>query len=200
MAFSSKATSRRGITTNEGLMKASDRFQRDDKEADTNQDGELTPFERERADAIQKDTTMKFSKGGMMADDALGYDEESGNPIPLGSSDAEVRDDIDAKLSTGEFVLPADVVRYHGLKNILDMIDEAKYGLMCMHKDGYLKVSGEEPEEKEGEQEESEDEDDSGVEVASFEVTEETMQGKETYKSNPRMIGMAKQPKIVFAI
>ena len=193
MAFSSKATSRRGITTNEGLMKASDRFQRDDKEADTNQDGELTSFERERADAIQKDTTMKFSKGGMMADDALGYDEESGNPIPLGSSDVEVRDDIDAKLSTGEFVLPADVVRYHGLKNILDMIDEAKYGLMCMHRDGYLKVSGEEPEEEEGE-------DDSGIEVASFEVTEETMHGKETYKSNPRMIGMAKQPKIVFAI
>lgn len=195
MAFSSTATSRRGITTNEGLMKASDRFQRDDKEADTNQDGELTPFERERADAIQKDTTMKFSKGGMMADDALGYDEESGNPIPLGSSDVEVRDDIDAKLSTGEFVLPADVVRYHGLKNILGMIDEAKYGLMCMHEDGYLKVSGEETEE-----EEVEDEDDSGIEVASFEVTEETMQGKETYKSNPRMIGMAKQPKIVFAI
>jgi hypothetical protein len=185
--------SRRGITTNEGLMKASDRFQRDDNEADTNQDGELSPFERERGDAIQKDTTMKFSKGGMMADDALGYDEESGNPIPLGSSDVEVRDDIDAKLSTGEFVLPADVVRYHGLKNILGMIDEAKYGLMCMHEDGYLKVSGEETEEED-------DEDDSGIEVASVEVTEETMHGKETYKSNPRMIGMAKQPKIVFAI
>jgi hypothetical protein len=35
----------------------------------------------------------------------------------------EVRDDIDAKLSEGEFVVPADVVRYIGLEKLMMMSD-----------------------------------------------------------------------------
>lgn len=183
MAFSSKKETRKGITTTAGLMKAEERFQRDDKEADINNDGELSDYEKERADAIQKDKTMRFAKGGMMADDALGYDEESGNPIPLGSSAEEVRDDIDAKLSTGEFVLPADVVRYHGVKHILGMIDEAKMGLMAMHEDGMLQVDGEEESEEYDEEVETEDEE---------------IEDEEEPKS--KMYGTMKRPTIVFTV
>ena len=33
----------------------------------------------------------------------------------------EVRDDVPINISEGEFVLPADVVRYHGLEKIMNM-------------------------------------------------------------------------------
>jgi hypothetical protein len=45
-------------------------------------------------------------------------DPISNNPVPVGSTKKEVRDDIPANLSEGEFVLPADVVRYHGLEKL----------------------------------------------------------------------------------
>jgi len=91
----------------------------------------------------------------------VGHDEESGNPIPAGSTDKEVRDDVEALLSEGEYVLPADVVRWHGLKHIQEMRDEAKCGLMCMSMDGQIKT----PESDEAYEEPSDDED--------VEVTEE---------------------------
>ena len=57
---------------------------------------------------------------------------------PPGALDEEVADDIPAFLSTGEFVLPADVVRWHGLKHIMEMRDEAKAGLMAMEYEGQI--------------------------------------------------------------
>ena len=57
---------------------------------------------------------------------------------PPGALDEEVADDIPAFLSTGEFVLPADVVRWHGLKHIMEMRDEAKEGLMAMEYEGQI--------------------------------------------------------------
>jgi cobalamin biosynthesis protein CobT len=68
----------------------------------------------------------------------MSYDEVSGNPIPLGSTAENVRDDIDANLSSGEYVLPAHVVKYHGLKHIMEMQAEAEMGLMSMHMDGLI--------------------------------------------------------------
>ena len=88
---------------------------------------------------------MKKCHGGLACncDDfelgTVGYDEVSGNPIPAGSSDTNVRDDIPAALSDGEYVVPADVVRYHGLKTFVDMYDEAKMGLMMMQAEGQIK-------------------------------------------------------------
>lgn len=43
-------------------------------------------------------------------------DPVSGNEVPPGSLPEEVRDDIDARLSEGEYVVPADVVRFFGVK------------------------------------------------------------------------------------
>ena len=55
-------------------------------------------------------------------------DPVSGNEVPTGSLPEEVRDDIPAQLSEGEYVVPADVVRYYGVKHFEDMRTEAKQG------------------------------------------------------------------------
>ena len=78
--------------------------------------------------------TMMEEYGGMM----VGMDEMSGNPIPPGSNEMNVRDDIPAVLSDGEYVVPADVVRWHGLKHLMEMRDEAKFGLMAMYAEGQI--------------------------------------------------------------
>ena len=65
-------------------------------------------------------------------------DPVSGNEVPPGSLPEEVRDDIDARLSEGEYVVPADVVRYFGVKVFEDMRMEAKMGLSQMDKDGRI--------------------------------------------------------------
>lgn len=80
----------------------------------------------------------------MAPDNTVGIDPVSGNPIPIGSSAENVRDDIPAALSEGEFVVPNDVVRWFGLKTYMDMHQEAKMGLMMMHNIGQIKgVEGE---------------------------------------------------------
>jgi hypothetical protein len=77
---------------------------------------------------------------GIMAPDVVtGFDPVSGNPIPLGSTAENVRDDIPAALSEGEYVAPADVVRWHGLKTYVEMQQEAKMGLMAMASIGQIK-------------------------------------------------------------
>ena len=59
-----------------------------------------------------------FAEGGMN-DEGGTVDPVSGNDVPAGSLQNEVRDDIDAKISEGEFVIPADVVRYIGLEKLM---------------------------------------------------------------------------------
>lgn len=41
-------------------------------------------------------------------------DPVSGNTAPIGSKPEEVRDDIDIRVSTGEYVINAQTVRYFG--------------------------------------------------------------------------------------
>jgi hypothetical protein len=80
-----------------------------------------------------------MAMGLMGPDNTVGTDPVSGNPIPIGSSAENVRDDIPAALSEGEFVVPNDVVRWFGLKRYMDMHQEAKMGLMMMHEMGQIK-------------------------------------------------------------
>jgi hypothetical protein len=65
-------------------------------------------------------------------------DPVSGNDVPVGSTQEEVRDDIPAQLSEGEFVFPADVVRYFGLEKLMEMRQEAKMGLQRMDDMGQM--------------------------------------------------------------
>jgi len=135
---------RKGITTKAGMDMAKKNFQRDDKKADLNKDGELSSYEKARGDAVQK-AVGNYAHGGMPCDSGMMSDPD-GTMVPLGSSAENVADDIDAKLSQGEYVLPAHVVKWHGLKHIMDMQTEAEMGLMGMDMDGLLKNTGEEDE------------------------------------------------------
>jgi len=73
-----------------------------------------------------------------MAKSRAKRDPVSGNEIPKASTAEEVRDDIPAQLSEGEFVLPADVVRYHGLEKLMKLRQQAKQGINTMDKMGQL--------------------------------------------------------------
>ena len=81
---------------------------------------------------------MELFEDGGFKDQGNTKDPISNNPVPVGSTKKEVRDDIPANLSEGEFVLPADVVRYHGLEKIMGFRDQAKQGLEKMENMGQM--------------------------------------------------------------
>ena len=81
--------------------------------------------------------TSALDEGGLK-DDGMNEDPVSGNEVPSGSMASEVRDDIPAQLSEGEYVVPADVVRYYGVKFFEDLRDEAKRGLADMEANGRI--------------------------------------------------------------
>jgi len=79
----------------------------------------------------------KYEEGGL-ATDGLSIDPVSGNDIPLGSNAEDVRDDVDAKLSSGEYVVPADVVKYVGVAQLEKLVNKAKDGLEGMAENGRI--------------------------------------------------------------
>ena len=81
--------------------------------------------------------TFLFAEGGM-PDDGGEKDPVSGNDIPAGSLAEEVRDDIPAMVSEGEFIFPADVVRFIGLNKLMQLRQDAKMGLKKMEAMGQL--------------------------------------------------------------
>ena len=99
---------------------------------------------------VDGDSIKKFNEGGMAMDEQMNavfkssrndVDPVSGNEVPTGSLPEEVRDDIPAQLSEGEYVVPADVVRYYGVKFFEDLRSEAKMGWQNMEQNG--RVGGE---------------------------------------------------------
>ena len=78
-----------------------------------------------------------YAEGGFL-DDGAEVDPISGNEVPVGSLAEEVRDDVPAQLSEGEFVVPADVVRFIGLEKLMQMRDQAKSGLAQMESEGQM--------------------------------------------------------------
>ena len=91
--------------------------------------------------ALSKQMEM-FEDGGLKDEGGM-IDEVSGNDVPSGSTREEVRDDIPAQLSEGEFVFPADVVRYIGLEKLMTIRQEAKQGLKQMEAMGQMGNSDE---------------------------------------------------------
>ncbi len=85
------------------------------------------------------DTQMNtlMAEGGLNTGTAA-VDPVSGNEVPPGSTPSEVRDDIDARLSEGEYVVPADVVKYFGVAFFEGLRNKAKEGLAGMHRDGRI--------------------------------------------------------------
>ena len=87
-----------------------------------------------------------MDNGGLSATDE-NVDPVSGNEIPVGSTAKEVRDDVPVNLSEGEYVVPADVVKYIGLSTFEKMVDKAKEGLQKMDEEG--RIGGATPEDRE---------------------------------------------------
>src|SRR5210317_143937 len=104
------------------------------------QDGKIRMF-NEGGTAMKKQMEL-FEDGGLKDEGGM-VDEVSGNDVPSGSTREEVRDDIPAQLSEGEFVFPADVVRYIGLEKLMMMRQEAKQGLKAMEAMGQMGNSDE---------------------------------------------------------
>lgn len=98
----------------------------------------------EQMDAVFKSSRTGYAEGGEVGaapDTTIGVDPVSGNEVPMGATPEEVRDDIPAQLSEGEYVVPADVVRYYGVKFFEDLRAEAKQGWASMEANG--RVGGE---------------------------------------------------------
>jgi hypothetical protein len=82
-------------------------------------------------------TNDLLATGGMLQEGGT-KDPVSGNDVPAGALKEEVRDSVDAKLSVGEFVFPADVTRYIGLDKLMQIRDAAKEGLQEMNSKGQM--------------------------------------------------------------
>ena len=91
---------------------------------------------------MDKQTQQAFALGGLN-DEGGEIDEASGNRVPIGGTKEGVRDDIEINISEGEFVFPADVVRYHGLDKMMALRQEAKMGLKQMERMGQMGNSDE---------------------------------------------------------
>ena len=98
-----------------------------------------------------KNQTQKLLQEGGLNEEGGTVDPISGNNVPVGSTQEEVRDDIPAQLSEGEFVFPADVVRFIGLNNLMKLRQEAKEGLGKMDRMGQMGNSEEATEDDTGE-------------------------------------------------
>ena len=107
--------------------------------------------EAEKA-ARERSENLKFNKGGTpmmeqqarlfrrggLNDEGGQIDKESGNKVPVGGTKKGVRDDIPINISEGEFIFPEDVTRYIGLKELMNMRQEAKMGLKKMEAMGLM--------------------------------------------------------------
>ena len=95
----------------------------------------------------QMNAVFKSRRGYALGGD-VEIDPVSGNEVPPGSLPEEVRDDIPAMLSEGEYVVPADVLRFYGVKFFEDLRAQAKIGLAEMEANG--RIGGEPIEEETG--------------------------------------------------
>jgi len=110
-----------------------------------NEDGEwVAPM----LSSVGQDKPKGFAEGGMstnmndemssMMQEAPKVDPVSGNEVPIGSKPEEVRDDIPARLSEGEMVIPADVVKFFGVEYFMKLRDKAKKGFARMEEMGQM--------------------------------------------------------------
>ena len=122
--------------------------------------GEITVEQAEQF-LKNQEKTSEYAEGGLLEEGGT-IDPVSGNDVPVGSMKEEVRDDIPAQLSEGEFVFPADVVRYIGLENLMKLRQKAKKGLGTMEDMGQM-----------GNSEEATESDDEGYSAEVDELIEE---------------------------
>ena len=82
--------------------------------------------------ALNEQTEMAFG------DQPPKIDPISGNEVPPGALPSEVRDDIPARLSEGEYFVPADVLQFFGIKFFEDLRTKAKTELAGLEEGGRM--------------------------------------------------------------
>lgn len=86
-----------------------------------------------------EDKQMKtIMQEGGIATPEVDRESVTGNEVPPGSLPSEVRDNLPTQLSEGEYVVPADVVRFFGVKFFEDLRSQAKQGLAEMDANGRI--------------------------------------------------------------
>ena len=123
----------------------------------------------ESLNIINKTDMPNYMEEGGLLQEGGTTDPISGNEVPMGSTQEEVRDDIPAQLSEGEFVFPADVVRFIGLDTLMKLRQSAKAGLAKMDRMGQMGNADEAVEDDTGEF-------DSGIDDIITEVEQEMAQ------------------------
>lgn len=93
--------------------------------------------EYNKGGVVEKQMNRLYQEGGL-ADDGARVEPVTGNEVPPGSLSEEVRDNVDAKLSEGEYVVPADVVRYYGVRFFEDLRAKAKEDFSKMESEGRI--------------------------------------------------------------
>lgn len=99
-------------------------------------DGAIT---KSRGQTTYADEMMRtprgYAEGGMV----MNPEEAGAAPeVPVGALPEEVADDVDIKVSEGEYVIPANVVRYLGLEKIEALVNKAKEGLAEKEAEGRI--------------------------------------------------------------
>lgn len=89
------------------------------------------------AKQIADNRALRMANGGMAAPQPPN--------VPPGALAREKADNVPAKLSEGEYVLPAEVVRFYGLEKIEGMVKKAQQGLGELHQGGRIKQGQPEP-------------------------------------------------------
>jgi len=124
-----------GGLVGEDMYQGVDDYQLAEMGADMNKGGSV-----DQQTAAMFKSSRGYAEGGEVVPDLMeeGVDPVSGNEVPLGSTPEEVRDDIPAQLSEGEYVVPSDVVRYYGVKFFEDLRNQAKMGWEEMNQNGRI--------------------------------------------------------------
>lgn len=113
----------RGVEGSEDYM-SSDSYLQLMKESNYPRMGDLKPTFAEGG-SVEKQMSRMYQEGGLQ-DDGARIEPVTGNEVPTGSMDQEVRDNISTELEEGSYVVPADVARYYGRKFFEDLIKSAK--------------------------------------------------------------------------
>lgn len=127
--------------------------------------------------------------------EALGsVDPVSGNPVPPGGTPKGVRDDIPANLSEGEFVIPANVVRFIGVNTLIKLVEDSEKALTKMEKKGRMGQKEAPPAETPAPVQEEEDDIEFPFDPASLEAEEVTGNGPVNFNKG----GLVDQDRIGF--
>jgi len=91
-------------------------------------------LEKAAEDMLNKrqDELKGYAEGG----EVMKKDPVSGNPIPPGGTAEGVRDDIDIKVSEGEYIIPANVVKYIGVEKLRSLHKKAEEAMAEMESKG----------------------------------------------------------------